>query len=82
MFRGSWSIDMALLTDLSRILIPLETAENRRVRRSTDVDGALEQRCLPPRVPEGTKGYQKLPEFEFCGVAGANRQSSIPRNGS
>ena len=76
-FRGSWSIDMALLTDLSRILIPLETAENRRVRRSTDVDGALEPRCLPPRAPEGTKGYQKVPEFEFCGVAGANRHSFI-----
>ena len=77
MFRGSWSIDMALLTDLSRILIPLETAENRRVRRSTDVDGALEPRCLRPRAPEGTKGYQKLPEFEFCGVAGAKRRSVI-----
>ena len=32
-FRGSCSIDMALLTELSRTLFPLEAAKNRRVRQ-------------------------------------------------
>ena len=41
------------------------------LRQKRGRNGPLGQLSIPSRIPEGTKGYQKLPEFEFCGLAGA-----------